>query len=570
MQKIVSLLLILLMVTPMLSNTAFAGNTVKATVTGSSTYFNGEEQDITGFNISGSNYYRLRDIAKIFSGTTSQFDVAWNNKNNAIEIITEKPYTPQKTDDSAYYNRNKNYNATLSTSKVLVDGQLQSITAYNIDENNYFQLRDLAGKIPFDIEFNNQLNQISIFSQVPDNAYRVQSAFNAASNTVSSYFPRWKSTVTSYLVNNNDQTVSVIEANEKLTIETYNNTYELIDKKSVAFELPLFGGFYSGEKYNYVAFGQDNREENDNKEVIRIVRYDKSFNRVDSVSIKGGESYTVEPFDAGSGRMAENGNTLVFHTSRTRYTTEDKLNHQSQLTIIVNTSTMTVTNDMGRFQKNHVSHSFDQYVLFDGNDHVLVDHGDAYPRSIVLNKGDGNTYNEVDLFNIPGKIGANATGVSIGGLEMSANNYIIAMNTIDHSLVKEYTSFDLVGLERERRDIILSVIPKGNLTSDSARTITLASYVNNNLNVASIPKLVKISEDKMMVLWQEFDNDDQPGNLRYVIVDGEGKATGNINTIKHFALSESNPIMVGDKIVWYANSNGSRLFYSIPLDFVSK
>lgn len=565
MKKIFNILLILLMVAPMLSTTVFAGNTVKATVTVSSTYINGEESDSYGFNILGSNYFRLRDIAKNFSGTSSQFDVSWNNKNNAIEIITGQRYTPEKTDDSVYYSRNRNYIATLSTSKVLVDGKLKSITAYNIDGNNYFQLRDLADKIPFDIEYDIQSNKISLFSQTIKNTKRVKTAFNAKSNGLSSYFPRWRSTVTSYLVNNNDQTVSVIEANKELTIETYNEKYELIANKSIAFELPLFGGFYSGEKYNYIAFGQDNREENDKKEVIRIVRYDKSFNRIDSVSIKGGESYTVEPFDAGSGRMAERGDMLVFHTSRTRYTTEDKLNHQSQLTIIVNTSTMTVTNDMGRFQKNHVSHSFDQYVLFDGNTHVLVDHGDAYPRSIALNKGEGTSYSEVDLFNIPGKIGANTTGVSIGGFEISTANYIVAMNTIDHSLVREFTSFDMVGLETDQRDIILSILPKTNVTSDSVKHITLAKYIGTNL-IASIPKLVKVTDDKMIVLWQEFDKNNHPGDLKYVLIDGDGNATGNINTIKNFALSESNPILVGDKIVWYTDNNGYRMFYSIPIN----
>ncbi|NIK77718.1 hypothetical protein FHS15_002856 [Paenibacillus castaneae] len=565
MKKIFNILLVLFMVTPMLSTVVFAGNTAKATVTVSSTYFNGEESDSYGFNILGSNYFRLRDIAKNFSGTSSQFDVSWNNKNNAIEIITGQRYSPEKTDDSVYYSRNRTYNATISTSKVLVDGNLKSITAYNIDGNNYFQLRDLADKIPFEIEYDIQSNKISLFSQTIKNTKRVKTAFNATSNGVSSYFPRWRSTVTSYLVNNNDQTVSVIEANKELTIETYNEKYELIANKSIAFELPLFGGFYSGEKYNYIAFGQGNREENDKKEVIRIVRYDKSFNRIDSVSIKGGESYTVEPFDAGSGRMAEHGDTLVFHTSRTRYTTEDKLNHQSQLTIIVNTSTMTVTNDMGRFQKNHVSHSFDQYVLFDGNTHVLVDHGDAYPRSIALNKGDGTSYSEVDLFNIPGKIGANTTGVSIGGFEMSTANYIVAMNTIDHSLVREFTSFDMVGLETDQRDIILSILPKTNVTSDSVKHITLAKYIGTSL-IASIPKLVKVTDDKMIVLWQEFDKNNHPGDLKYVLIDGDGNATGKINTIKNFALSESNPILVGDKIVWYTDNNGYRMFYSIPIN----
>ncbi|OMD27020.1 hypothetical protein BJP48_21675 [Paenibacillus odorifer] len=565
MKRIFSILLMLLLVIPALGTTTFAGNTVKAKVTESSTYFDGEQRNLNGFNISNNNYFRLRDLAEYFSGTSSQFDITWNKANNAIEIITGQAYTPEKKTTSNYYSRNKNYAATLSNSKVLVNGQLQSITAYNIDDNNYFQLRDLAGKIPFDIEFDVQSDRISLFSKIPDHAYRVKTAAVVESNGESSYFPRWKSTASSYLVNNKDGTVSVIEANKEFTIETYNEKYELTGNKSILFELPVFGGFYSGEKYNYIAFGQENREENDSKEVIRIVRYDKSFNRVDSVSVKGGESYTVSPFDSGSGSMAEAGDTLVFHTSRTRYTTEDKLNHQSQLTIIVNTKSMTVTNDLGRFQKNHVSHSFDQYVLFDGAAHVLVDHGDAYPRSIVLNKGDGASYNEVDLFNIPGKIGANATGVSIGGFEMSPANYIVAMNSVDHSLVKEYTSFEMVGLETDQRDVMLSVLPKSNLSSTSVNHITLAKYVGTNL-IASIPKLVKITDDKMMVLWQEFDKENHPGDLKYVLIDGAGKATSDIQTIKHFALSECSPIISGDKIIWYTNNKGSRVFYSIPLN----
>lgn len=564
LKRIFSLLLVLFMVTPVMGTTTYADNTVKAKVTESSTYINGEEMYGYGFNIAGSNYFRLRDIAKNFSGTTSQFDVSWNNKANAIEITTGRPYTPEAKEDYVYYSSSRTYPAKPSTSKVLVNGQSQQITAFNINGNNYFQLKDLAAQVPFDLEYDNQLNQLSMFSRTPDNAFRVKTATEANSNAVTSDFPRWKSTVTSYLINNKDQTLSVIEADKEVTIDTYDENFQWISSKSIANELPLFGGFYSGEQYNYIAFGQENPEENNNKEVIRIVRYDKNFNRIDSVSIKGGESYTVIPFDAGSGRMAENGNTLVFHTSRERYTTEDGKNHQSQLTIIVNTSTMTVTNDLGRFQKNHVSHSFDQYVLFDGNQHVLVDHGDAYPRSIGLNKETGNSYSEVDLFDIPGKIGANTTGVSIGGFEMSSNNYIVAMNTIDHSLVSEFTSFDMVGLETDQRDIILSVLPKTSMNSEAVKHITLAKYVGSDL-IASIPTLVKINDDKMMVLWQEFDKNHNPGDLKYVFINGNGNAIGEIHTIQHFSLSDCNPIISGDKVVWYTNNKGSRLFYSIPL-----
>ncbi|MHA0856743.1 hypothetical protein [Paenibacillus sp. CMAA1364] len=562
MKRIFSLVLILLLITPILDSTAFASNTVNAKVTMSSTFVNGHEKNLNGFNISNNNYFRLRDLAEHFSGTASQFDITWNKASNAIEIITGRAYTLDKTDKGKYYSSNRNYSAKLSTSKVLVNGKLQLIKAYNIDGNNYFQLRDLASKIPFSIEYDNKSNRLLIFTPNSDHAYRVKTAFDAKDNLDSAYFPRWKSTVNSYLVDNNNGTVSVIEANEGVTIETYNKKYELSAKKKIPYELPKFGGFYSGEKYNYIAFGQDNSEEKDNKEVIRIVRYDKSFKRIDSVSIKGGESFTVKPFDAGAGRMAEAEDTLVFHTSRERYTTDDGLNHQSQLTIIVNTKTMTVTNDLGRFQENHVSHSFDQYVLFDGSTHVLVDHGDAYPRSIVLNKEDGTSYSDVNLFDIPGKIGANTTGVSVGGFEMSSNSYIVAMNSINHSLVKEYTSYEMVGLKKDQRDIILSVVPKD---STVVNNITLAKYVGTN-KIASIPKLVKITDNKMMVLWQEFDNDYNHGDVKYVLIDGAGKRLDSIQTIKNVVLSECNPIISGNKIVWYTNNNGYRSFYTIPLD----
>lgn len=218
MKRIFSVLLIVLLVIPALGTTTFASNTVKAKVTESSTYFDGEKKALNGFNISNNNYFRLRDVAEYFSGTASQFDVTWNKANNAIEIITGQAYTPEKKASSNYYSRSRTYSATLSTSKVLVNGQLQSITAYNIDENNYVQLRDLAGKIPFDIEYDVQSDRISLFSKVPDHAYRVKTAVETESNAVSSYFPRWKSTVSSYLVKNNDGTVSVLEAKRKLRL----------------------------------------------------------------------------------------------------------------------------------------------------------------------------------------------------------------------------------------------------------------------------------------------------------------------------------------------------------------
>lgn len=391
------------------------------------------------------------------------------------------------------------------------------------------------------------------------------------SDEASSTFSRWNSTLTTYLIDNHDQTKTIVEANDVkkiITLADYDTDDQLIAEKVIDFELPIFGAFYPGEKYNYIAFGQDNREENSAKEVIRIVRYDKNFNRIDSVSINGGDSFTIVPFAYACGRMSENGNKLVLHSSRLRYTTSDGLNHQSQLTIIIDTQTMAVTNNLSQFQTNHVSHSFDQYVQFDGYDHVLIDHGDAYPRAIVLNKESGTTYSEVTLFDIPGSIGANCTGVSVGGFEISSNNYIVAMNTIDHSKVTQYTSYEMIGLDRDQRNILLCLLPKNSVNSADVKQFTLAKYVDTD-KIGSIPKLVKITDDKLMVLWQEFSIIDkyntQTGDLKYVLIDGNGNRTSDIQSISGFKLGESDPKLINDKVIWCTHEEGRRNFYAIPL-----
>lgn len=202
---------------------------------------------------------------------------------------------------------------------------------------------------------------------------------------------RWADIINSYVYDNGNNTFNVVDCNNKeVTVSTYeNNTYNLLNSKTIPCELEKFGGFYAGEKYNYIVFGQNNEEESDSKEVIRIVKYDKDFSRISQASVN--DCYTVTPFSH-SLRMAEEDNKLVIHTARTRYLTEDGLHHQSQLTIILDTDKMTVENFLGDFQENHVSHSFNQFVKFDDDTFVLIDHGDAYPRSVVLNKYEGGKH----------------------------------------------------------------------------------------------------------------------------------------------------------------------------------
>ncbi len=73
------------------------------------------------------------------NGTTKNFEITWDAINNAINLLSNKPYTP--TGGEMAKDDVKTKNATITTSKILVDGKEANLQAYNINGSNYFQLR---------------------------------------------------------------------------------------------------------------------------------------------------------------------------------------------------------------------------------------------------------------------------------------------------------------------------------------------------------------------------------------------------------------------------------------------
>ena len=109
-----------------------------------------------------------------------------------------------------------------------------------------------------------------------------------------------------------------------LVVEYYDQNFKYLSGKSIPLELPIFGGVRLDSDYNFLVVGQENFEENDNKEVFRIIRYTKDWNKIDHASICGAN--TTIPFDAGSLRFDRSGDILYIRTAHEMYTTEDGLN----------------------------------------------------------------------------------------------------------------------------------------------------------------------------------------------------------------------------------------------------
>jgi len=130
----------------------------------------------------------------------------------------------------------------------------------------------------------------------------------------------YDSPVKSNLYANTDGTLTRVEyLSDKNTIivENYNTDFKVIEKKNIPMELELFGGFYSGKDYNFFVFGKNNLEEDDSIEVVRVVKYSKNWNRLDSISLKGINTYRI--FRGGSCRMTETNGILFIYTCHEMY-----------------------------------------------------------------------------------------------------------------------------------------------------------------------------------------------------------------------------------------------------------
>ena len=112
----------------------------------------GDLVDVQPYNIDGANYFKLRDLAALITGTGSQFDVDYEAPN--MIVTTGEEYTPIDGDLSK--GEDMSASCVPSTQTLLVDGEKVDILVYNIGGNNFFQLRGLGELVGYEVDYDDE------------------------------------------------------------------------------------------------------------------------------------------------------------------------------------------------------------------------------------------------------------------------------------------------------------------------------------------------------------------------------------------------------------------------------
>ncbi|GIQ71353.1 copper amine oxidase N-terminal domain-containing protein [Xylanibacillus composti] len=467
----------------------------------------------------GSSLIPMRALVEALGG-----DVMWEEATNTVTVELDGNVLKLIVNDPV----------------AMVNGNAVSMTvpARKMQGRVYIPLRFVSDQLGRSVLWQPQNRIIKVYGYPEISG---QFVHMQANNSTDDYnYGNFFSTSRRYLLEQNGDVHVLEQYGGELHIKIFSSSFVKQGERKLPNELPLFGGAHAGEDGNfYVVYAQTNLEESNTLPVYRIVKYDKDWNKLDHADIQ--DVHVTKPLNASNLTMDSHNGKLVVYTGRERYLADDGLNHQSNIPIHIRMEDMAVLYKGGQWPRNHVSHSFATYVRMDGDRIVYADHGDAYPRSIVLQVEESERMTkEIDLIKFPGEIGDNYTGAHLGGLEVAENHYLV----VGSHMAPEY-------LYRPggSKNVFLASVPKGaENTSDVQITYLTNHSASSDVSVTET-HLVKVNDNRFVVLWRESGGGH---HVYYTVIDGTGKAAGEPKKLDGIpSPGHLTPLVLGDTLVWY-------------------
>ncbi len=374
---------------------------------------------------------------------------------------------------------------------------------------------------------------------------------------------------TSELVATKTGFMRVFYDGSKIRIENYDNSFQIQSKKSLDMELSLWGGFYAGSDSYYIVEGQNNTAEDDDAEVIRVIRYDTSWNRKGAAKITGNTllfgGEVCYPFDYGCVEMTEYNGKLYVVTGHEGYADSIYGGHQGFLMLEVDEATMT-----GQIVDCDLWHSFAQYITNKGSDLYVLEQseGSRYTKLSRYSAGDWYFPDSIPVLNYGGSHDSDwaiPCYASVNGMALSDKNVLCLGTSIDQDNYDNVTYY-------MPHNIYLTITPMADFTEEATKVKWLTDYTGNTDEGKSFlgTKITKINDDRFMISWEEYNesktastDDSLSGSvLHYLFVNGSGE-----KLTKEFTaaapISDCQPIVKDSKVFYYASNSNMVNFYTI-------
>ncbi|MCR4772549.1 MAG: hypothetical protein K5855_09600 [Oscillospiraceae bacterium] len=120
----------------------------------------GREVSAEVYNINGSNYFKLRDIARLLMDSGAGFSVDYDSASRVISLQKGGSYEPDGSE--LVIGEDRSSTAVRSDQPVKVDGRDAELTAYNLGGNNFFKLRDLGEALDFGVDYDSETRTVLI------------------------------------------------------------------------------------------------------------------------------------------------------------------------------------------------------------------------------------------------------------------------------------------------------------------------------------------------------------------------------------------------------------------------
>jgi len=135
----------------------------------------GKTVAVQPYSVGGNNYFKLRDVAQLLSGTASRFSVSFDEAARAVSAAPGGAYAPIGGELSAGADRSAS--CVSSAWKLSVGGRAVSCSVFNIGGSNYFKLRDLGNVLGFAVDYDAASDTVLIASGAAASGYAPDVSF---------------------------------------------------------------------------------------------------------------------------------------------------------------------------------------------------------------------------------------------------------------------------------------------------------------------------------------------------------------------------------------------------------